>query len=357
MTGNGVALSTIGFTGVPLDPSVDPNTGLASGSGNRTSGAVPLECNAPANSLGSVPIVAPVTITRQPRVAVSGATATLTAAAVGTPAPTVQWQVSTDGGSTWVDDTTDPGNTTDSLTVPLPTPPQTPSPEYRAVFTNSVANPAGAPPPGAGYSSPYVISSLATNPLVPPPPQAPPVVTSSPSSVTVSAPSAATFTAGASASPVPTVQWQISTDGGSSWTNIAGATASTLTIAPTTTSQSGDEYRAVFANSVGSATTSAATLTVTPSNLPVVTGVTPSSGGPLRLVFVRGANFGRVRGVRFGSTPAFFFELNQSIIIAIVPFDRLAFDKNGKNGVVDVTVSNRFGTSATSSADQYTYTR
>jgi hypothetical protein len=68
------------------------------------------------------------------------------------------------------------------------------------------------------------------------------------------------FTAAASGTPTPTVQWQVSTDG-VTFTNIPGATTATLTITPTP-SQSGSQYRAVFANPCGTATTSAAVLTI-----------------------------------------------------------------------------------------------
>jgi hypothetical protein len=58
------------------------------------------------------------------------------------------------------------------------------------------------------------------------------------------------------------VQWQVSTDGGSTWSNISGATSTTFTLGTTTTSENGYEYRAVFTNSLGSATTTVALLTV-----------------------------------------------------------------------------------------------
>ena len=72
----------------------------------------------------------------------------------------------------------------------------------------------------------------------------------------------ATFTAAASGNPTPTVQWQVSTDGGNTFTPIAGTTSTTLSITNTTAAQNGSEYEAVFTNSVGTVTTSAATLTV-----------------------------------------------------------------------------------------------
>ena len=61
---------------------------------------------------------------------------------------------------------------------------------------------------------------------------------------------------------MPSVQWQVSTDGGVTWSNISGATSTTFTLSTTTTSENGYECRAVFTNSLGFATTTAANLTV-----------------------------------------------------------------------------------------------
>ena len=88
-----------------------------------------------------------------------------------------------------------------------------------------------------------------------------PQVTVQPQSQTVVAGSTVTFTAAASGEPAPTVQWQVSTNGGRTWTNIRGATSTTLTFS-TTTKQDGNLYRAVFTNPFGQVTTSVATLTV-----------------------------------------------------------------------------------------------
>jgi hypothetical protein len=68
----------------------------------------------------------------------------------------------------------------------------------------------------------------------------------------------------------PTYQWQVSTDGGISYSNISGATAATYTISTTTMSQNGNRYRAIVTvPSCGSLTTSPTLLTVNP--LPIVT--------------------------------------------------------------------------------------
>ena len=73
--------------------------------------------------------------------------------------------------------------------------------------------------------------------------------------------SSATFTAAASGNPSPAVQWQVSANGGG-FINIPNATSTTLIVTGVTDSMSGNQYRAVFTNLVGAATTSAGTLTV-----------------------------------------------------------------------------------------------
>ncbi|MBE7184515.1 MAG: autotransporter domain-containing protein [Methylobacterium mesophilicum] len=89
-----------------------------------------------------------------------------------------------------------------------------------------------------------------------------PAATTQPADQTVAVGATATFTAAASGSPAPTVQWQVSTNGGGSFTDIAGATASSYTTPATAASDNGNHYRAVFNNSQGTATTNAAALTV-----------------------------------------------------------------------------------------------
>ena len=88
-----------------------------------------------------------------------------------------------------------------------------------------------------------------------------PAITTNPANTTVIAGATATFTAAASGMPTPTVQWQVSTNGGTTFTNITGATSTTLSFTAAA-AENGNQYRAVFTNSVGSATTTAATLTV-----------------------------------------------------------------------------------------------
>ncbi len=98
-----------------------------------------------------------------------------------------------------------------------------------------------------------------------------PSITTSPASQTVFAGASVSFSAAASGVPAPTVQWQLSTNGGTTWSNIAGATSTTYSISNVPTSDNGWEFRAVFTNVVGTGTTNPATLTVTPPVAPTVT--------------------------------------------------------------------------------------
>ncbi len=197
---------------------------------------------------------APVVITQPTDQTVTvGGSATFTAAASGSPTPTVQWQASTDAGANWTDIT---GATTTSLTV-SDLQASDNGTQYRAVFTNSVA-------------------SATTNPATltvnePPPPVAP-TITTQPTDQTVTVGDSATFTAAASGTPTPTVQWQASTDAGANWTDITGATTASLTVSDLQASDDGTQYRAVFTNTAGAATTDAATLTVNAAAAGTVTG-------------------------------------------------------------------------------------
>jgi hypothetical protein len=91
-----------------------------------------------------------------------------------------------------------------------------------------------------------------------------PVVTHNPEDTSVLEGASAKFTATASGVGV-TVQWQVSTNKGSTWANDTvdvGTTTNTLTVESPKGSLSGNEYRAVFKNLGGEAASSAATLTV-----------------------------------------------------------------------------------------------
>ena len=94
-----------------------------------------------------------------------------------------------------------------------------------------------------------------------------PSVTTNPSDQAVDDGDRATFTAAASGTPAPSVQWEVNT--GSGFTTLSdgglysGSSTGTLTISGATAAMSSYQYEAVFTNSVGTATTMTATLTVT----------------------------------------------------------------------------------------------
>jgi hypothetical protein len=103
-----------------------------------------------------------------------------------------------------------------------------------------------------------------------PAPTQAPTITQQPTNQTVAAGGAATFTASASGNPAPTVQWQVSVSGGA-FSDITGATSTTLTLSPVTLAQNGSQYHAVFTNSVASVNSNSATLTVTGAQSPTIT--------------------------------------------------------------------------------------
>ena len=81
-----------------------------------------------------------------------------------------------------------------------------------------------------------------------------PVVTVNPSGASVRAGLYVTLTAAASGNPTPTVQWQVSSDGGKTFKNVVGATSTTFRFK----AYGVEYYRAVFTNSQGTAVTTTA---------------------------------------------------------------------------------------------------
>jgi hypothetical protein len=109
-----------------------------------------------------------------------------------------------------------------------------------------------------------------------------PVVASQPASGTAVAGTVQQFSAEASGAYVPIVQWQESSDAGSTWSDITGATSRTLSVTAAY-GLNGHQYRAVFTNAGGSAASDAATLTVVPE---AVTGLSAVfAGGSTTVTF------------------------------------------------------------------------
>ena len=94
-------------------------------------------------------------------------------------------------------------------------------------------------------------------------------ITTQPAGQTVVAGASVTFIVASSGAPAPTFQWQVSTDGGSTWMNLAdtgpygGSVTGKLTVTGATVAMNGNRYRCVTANGVSpDAASFAATLTV-----------------------------------------------------------------------------------------------
>jgi hypothetical protein len=92
-------------------------------------------------------------------------------------------------------------------------------------------------------------------------------------------------------------------------------------------------------------------LTATVVSAPTVSSITPSTGltTAATSVTIAGTNFTEAGAVKFGAVPAASFRVNSDTqITAVAP-------ANATPGAVDATVANAAGTSATSTADRFTY--
>ncbi|HNA16350.1 MAG TPA: hypothetical protein PK678_07530, partial [Ferruginibacter sp.] len=108
-----------------------------------------------------------------------------------------------------------------------------------------------------------------------------------PPTATICAPNASNIGLTATGTSL-TYQWQISTNGGGTWTNLANAspysnvTTATLTINPTATSMNGNQFRCIVGSSCGNLTSNVTTLTV--NSAPAITAqpanVSSCAGNP-----------------------------------------------------------------------------
>jgi hypothetical protein len=177
----------------------------------------------------------------QPAAVVAPNAATFTVVGTGTPAPTIQWQRSTDAGVTFNDisgatsTSYSTGSTATSLSGQL----------FRAVLTN---------PSGSITSTPALLT-VAAAPVAP-------SFSTQPLNASADVGAVANFTVVVSGSPAPTIQWQVSTDGGATFNNITGATAATYTTPVLTNADNGKRYRAVATNNAGAVNSAIVALTV-----------------------------------------------------------------------------------------------
>src|ERR1700688_3961060 len=137
---------------------------------------------------------------------------------------------------------------------------------------------------------------------------------------------------------------------GSSNSNVAFSDASNFGVLKLTLNATSANY--VF-DKVGGGTEDPGTLNCqqpTGGSVPTVTAVSPSSGPSAggTSVTITGTNLSSVSAVRFGSVAATSFTINSASSIT-------AASPAGTLGTVDVNVTNSSGTSATGTADHFTY--
>jgi len=186
-----------------------------------------------------------------PQTVTAGQAANFTVNALGSPTPSLQWQISTDSGNNWSNITSGnfSGETTSTLTVTNITLAMN-GDQFRVLAFNTF----GTTPSGPG---PLFVNT-------PPPPN----ITQSPTNQSTTAGQDAGFSANATGSPAPSFQWQISTNSGALWSNLtasvtfAGATTLDLVIMNATTAMNGDQFRLLAFNVNGTSESDPATLTV-----------------------------------------------------------------------------------------------
>ncbi len=191
----------------------------------------------------------PVAITAQPANSTicAGSNTSFTTAASGT-TPSYQWQLSTDGGATWNNVSNGGvygGATTATLTLTGVTAGMT-GYQYRTVVTGAA--------PCASVNSNGAILTVQTAPAITGQPVA---------STTLCAGNNTTYSVVANGTAL-SYQWQVSTNGGGSWTNISnggvysGATSATLTITGALAAMNTYQYRAVVSGTCTPAANSTA---------------------------------------------------------------------------------------------------
>jgi hypothetical protein len=173
-------------------------------------------------------------ITTQPanQTVTAGQTATFSVIAIGTAPLSYQWQLNGTNIS---------GATAANYTTPVTTTADS-GEQFRVLVSNSVGS---------------VVSTVAT--LTVSAAATAPSITTQPANQTVTAGQTATFSVVATGTTPLTYQWQLN------GTNISGATAASYTTPVTTTANSGQQFRVLVSNSVGSVLSTVATLTVNPA--------------------------------------------------------------------------------------------
>lgn len=238
------------------------NYSLELGDGSGQSSAAPVQVW-PIETVEPEPTEVAPAVTEQPAsvTVTAGEDVVFSAAANGTPAPSVQWQSLASNNTEWADI---PEATEAQLTVTNVTEEITDT-QYRAVFTNTAGE---------------AITNAVTLTVTPSTLEVAPTVTEQPAPVTMAAGEDAVFSAAASGTPDPSVQWQTLTSDNTEWVNVPDAIEAQLTVTNVTEEANNTQYRAVFTNTAGEAITNAVTLTVAPAPEPEAT-VPETPGAPI----------------------------------------------------------------------------
>ncbi|HEX4877766.1 MAG TPA: zinc-dependent metalloprotease family protein [Chitinophagaceae bacterium] len=202
-------------------------------------------------SAGSFPatltVNSSVTVTANPSNSTicEGTGTSFSAAASGT-GLNYQWEVSTNGGASWanvVNNANYSGATTPTLTL-TNTPPAFNGYRYRCNITSPPCT------PGITTSALLTVNTF-------------PVITAQPVNTAICEGGNPSFSVTATTAVGSlSYQWQVSTNGGSSWTSIAGATNNSYAQTNIPVGQNGYQYRVIVTAGCGSSTSSAATITV-----------------------------------------------------------------------------------------------
>jgi hypothetical protein len=228
------------------------------------------------SSVALLSVAAPV-ITVQPAGASTraGVDANFSVTATSSLTLAYQWQVSSDG-STWTDladDTTYAGATTAILTVRGPLPALN-GMQYRCEIADGLN-------PDAISDA---VALTVTAPLVP-------AITVQPAASTVRAGTNARFSVSATSTVVLTYRWQISTDGGATWSDVSddaqytGTTTSSLTVSGASASMADYQYRCQISDGINPAVASAgARLSVQWSQFSALSARAPAGTGDETLI-------------------------------------------------------------------------
>lgn len=209
------------------------------------------QCNTTTSSAATLTIRTAPSITTQPvsQTLCLGSPVSFTVAATGT-SLTYLWQVSTDGGTNYTTATGTNNGTTytiASITTGMN------NNRYRVVVS--------------GTCSPSATSTAAVLTVI-----SPVAINDQPDDVTICETGNVSFTVGATSTQTITYQWQVSTDGGTNYTNVAGApNAATLNVNAVTAAMNNNRYRVLLSSPTCTTPTVSAAARLTVNARPTVT--------------------------------------------------------------------------------------